>query len=187
MRQDLILAGGVILALAAAVLLVLWLQPDGVPEGATVPGLGGPFPSAPVAPPPAPAPAPPPLEPASMTSSPESLSVYFEFDRAELRAAEAAKLDGLLKRDFKRIEAVGHADRIGPAAYNLELSERRAAAVKRYLVEQGVGAQVITRAKGELEPRSGDACIDMGPERRHNERLVVCLQPDRRVELNLAG
>jgi OOP family OmpA-OmpF porin len=42
-------------------------------------------------------------------------------------------------------------------------------------------------ARGELEPASGDACVDMGPETRRNAGLVECLQPDRRVEVTLIG
>jgi OmpA-OmpF porin, OOP family len=119
---------------------------------------------------------------------PTAASLFFEFDRAVLQASEAAKLDKVIDvlraKGLRRLEAVGHADRIGDAQYNLRLSERRAEAVKAYLVEKKIDAGAVqTSALGEREPMSGDACVDMGPERRGNARLLECLQADRRVEL----
>jgi hypothetical protein len=49
--------------------------------------------------------------------------------------------------------AVGHADRIGSAAYNQKLSEKRAASVKDYLVSKGIPAnRVYTEGKGSKQP-----------------------------------
>lgn len=184
MKPDAIVIGAVLIAVAATALLVIWLQRDDTLDRAMVQGLAGPQPAS--APPATPAPSAPP--PAARAAEPVSASVLFEFDRSMLRETEAAKLDRLLQGGFKRIEAVGHADRIGPAGYNMRLSERRAAAVKDYLVGRNVDpAAVRTSAKGELEPASGDACVDMGLETRRNAGLVECLQPDRRVEVTLAG
>ena len=119
---------------------------------------------------------------------PAAASLFFEFDRAVLQASEAAKLDKVVDvlraKTLQRLEAVGHADRIGDAAYNLRLSKRRAEAVKAYLVDRKIDAALVqTSALGEREPVSGDACVDMGPDTRRNAGLVECLQPDRRVEL----
>lgn len=185
MKPDAIVMGVVILALAAAGLLAVWLQRADPVERAVVEALAGPQPVS--APPAIGAPsAPPPV--ANVPKLPASASVMFDFDRAELRAGETAKLDRLLKGEVKRIEAVGHADRIGRAAYNLRLSQRRADAVKHYLVRNKVDAAAVrTIAKGELEPASGDACVDLGPETRSNRGLVECLRPDRRVEITVIG
>ena len=184
MKPDAIVIGVVILAVAATALFVLWLQSEDARERLIVQGLAGPQPAS--APPAVPAPAAPP--PVTRAAKPVSASVLFEFDRSVLRETEAAKLDRLLRGGFKRIEAVGHADRIGAAAYNMKLSQRRADAVRAYLVGKAVepGAVRIS-ARGELEPASGDACVDMGPETRRNTGLVECLQPDRRVEVTLIG
>jgi len=64
------------------------------------------------------------------------------------RLADEAK-----KMDLEVIIAVGHADWTGPAAYNQKLSERRAAAVKAYLVTKGVSPnRIYTEGKGETQP-----------------------------------
>jgi len=119
-------------------------------------------------------------------------SVLFDFDRSVLRPGETSKLDELTAK-FKargsvRIDAVGHADRIGPAPYNLRLSEQRAEAVRAYLVGKGVDTGSIhTDAKGDREAVTGEACKKLGPEKRKNRKLVECLQPDRRVEITLVA
>ena len=39
--------------------------------------------------------------------------------------------------------------------------------------------------RGETDPVTGDQCKNMGPERKSNTKLVSCLQPDRRVEIEV--
>ena len=111
----------------------------------------------------------------------------FDFDKAVVRADGKQKLNdevvGKMKQ-YPQVEVVlvtGHADRIGSDKYNQNLSERRAAAVKDYLVSQGVDAgRIETAAKGEAEPVV--ACSDVkGKESGKNKKLVECLQPNRRV------
>lgn len=180
MRLDAVVVGGVVLIVAVVALVVILIQRADLTDSELIEALGGPQPAA--APPPAPMPvaAPAPLEPLP----PSAIAVYFDFDRAELPAAESAKLARMLEGQFKRIVAVGHADRLGPAAYNHNLSQRRADSVRDYLVRNKIDAAIVhTSAKGELEPVSGDACMGMGPQRRVNRALVDCLQPDRRVDV----
>jgi OOP family OmpA-OmpF porin len=188
MKPDALTIGAVLVAVAAVALFVIWLQQDDPPGRAVVQGLAGPQPES--APPAIPAPSAPP--PVARAAKPIFASVLFEFDRAVLRETEAAKLDRLLANlkanGLQRLDATGHADRIGPAAYNMKLSRRRAEVVKAYLVGKDIdGAAVRISARGELEPASGDACVDMGQETRRNAGLVECLQPDRRVEVTLIG
>ncbi len=112
----------------------------------------------------------------------------FDFNKAVLRPEGKAKLDDVAAKinDIKLevIIAVGHADRIGTDAYNQKLSERRAAAVKEYLVAKGVEAnRVYTEGKGEKQPvTKPDQC--KGPK---SKKVIDCLQPDRRVEIEIIG
>ncbi|KAF0164405.1 MAG: OmpA-OmpF porin OOP family, partial [bacterium] len=105
---------------------------------------------------------------------------HFDFDRAELSAQGRAELDAWLQQPLPKgtiLRVTGHADRLGPAAYNLKLSGRRAETVKKYMVEKGVaaaGVEVI--AKGESEPVKhckGGA----------SKATIACLAPNRRVEI----
>lgn len=116
--------------------------------------------------------------------------VLFEFNSANLRPGANQKLDELAQTmqgaEVDRIVAIGHADRIASDDYNRDLSERRAAAVKEYLVQKGADSQrVETQGRGESEPVA--QCEKMGPERASNRKLVACLQPDRRVEIEVLG
>ncbi|MDR0996230.1 MAG: OmpA family protein [Zoogloeaceae bacterium] len=116
----------------------------------------------------------------------------FDFNKATLRPEGQQKLAELAQQakniDLEVILAVGHTDRIGGEAYNQRLSERRAAAVKTYLVSQGIEAgRVYTEGKGETQPVSGDKCMKMGAENGRNKKLVECLQPDRRVDIEVIG
>lgn len=82
---------------------------------------------------------------------------------------------------------IGHADRIGSDEYNLVLSQRRADAVKAYLIEQGIDGKCIkTVAKGKSEPVV--ACDKIKGRANHmNQKLISCLQPNRRIALHLKG
>ena len=112
----------------------------------------------------------------------------FDFNKADLRAEGKAKLDKLAG-DIKGIKleviiAVGHADRFGTDAYNQKLSEKRAESVKAYLVSKGIEPnRVYTEGKGEKQPiTKADQC--KGPK---SKKVVDCLQPDRRVEIEVIG
>ncbi len=112
----------------------------------------------------------------------------FDFNKADLRPEGKAKLDKLAD-DIKGIKleviiAVGHADRFGSDAYNQKLSEKRAAAVKTYLVSKGVEPnRVYTEGKGEKQPvTKADQC-----KGAKSKKVVDCLQPDRRVEIEVIG
>ncbi|MFN0100126.1 MAG: OmpA family protein, partial [Gemmatimonadaceae bacterium] len=91
-------------------------------------------------------------------------AVYFDLDKSELssdaRAVLDAKLPLLRANPNVRIRIAGHADDRGSDEYNLALSQRRAAAAKRYLVDQGIPADRIDVAGfGEERPAmqgSGD-------------------------------
>ena len=112
----------------------------------------------------------------------------FDFNKAVLRPAGKAKLDELVSKakaiKLEVILAVGHTDRIGGDAYNQKLSEKRAAAVKEYLVAKGIEAnRVYTEGKGEKQPVTGDKCKGNAK----TKALIDCLQPDRRVDIEVIG
>jgi len=78
-------------------------------------------------------------------------SIEFDFDRAELRPENRellSRIAGVLltTEDFG-IQVYGHTDDVGSVEYNQELSERRAEAVRQYLIEAGVDESII-QSKG---------------------------------------
>ena len=112
----------------------------------------------------------------------------FDFNKAVLRPEGKAKLDELVSKaaaiKLEVILAVGHTDRIGGDAYNQKLSEKRAAAVKEYLVAKGIEAnRVYTEGKGEKQPVTGGKCKGTAK----TKALIDCLQPDRRVDIEVIG
>jgi outer membrane protein OmpA-like peptidoglycan-associated protein len=126
-------------------------------------------------------------------AAPTAVSVNFEadplfnFDKALIRADQQAKLDELVSSlngtEYDELSVIGHADRIGPDAYNQKLSERRAKAVQAYLVEKGLSADRIrAEGRGKSEPVTGDACA-----RKRGKALISCLQPDRRVDVSVSA
>ncbi len=148
------------------------------------PEIAKPAPVAP-APTPAPAPAPAPAAPIKITLA---ASALFDFDKTVLKAAGKQELDKLLK-DIKgvRYEVIivtGHTDRIGTHGYNQALSERRANVVRSYLVSGGIPSGSIT-AKGvnsDVPVTTKQQCQGL-----RSAQLKVCLQPDRRVDIELSG
>jgi OOP family OmpA-OmpF porin len=112
----------------------------------------------------------------------------FDFDKAVLRPAGKVALDAFVgqMKDInpEMINAVGHTDRFGSEAYNQRLSEQRVAAVKTYLVSQGIEAnRMHTEGKGETQPvtKAGEC------DGAKSAKVIACLQPDRRVEIEVVG
>jgi outer membrane protein OmpA-like peptidoglycan-associated protein len=101
---------------------------------------------------------------------------FFNFDRYNLRPDAVAALDELIAKlnsasRVSRVGVIGHADSVGPVAYNQKLSERRAASAKRYLVEHGIAAeQIDTRGAGELDPAYPN---DTAANRQKNRRVDI--------------
>lgn len=85
------------------------------------------------------------------------VTIYFGFDRYDLKKEEKAKLDAAVKFMKENPDVMfsieGHACPIGPAAYNMKLSERRANTVYKYLVSQGIDKnRFMTKWFGEERP-----------------------------------
>ena len=87
----------------------------------------------------------------------DSNAIQFEFNKAVLLSMNRELLSRiagiLLTSKGYSIKVHGHTDDVGSDAYNQELSERRAQAVRDYLVEAGIGAQIITtKGYGKSKP-----------------------------------
>lgn len=94
--------------------------------------------------------------------------VSFKYDSAELTPASNDVLDEvatqLLEASGLSVEIGGHASSEGDMAYNMDLSVRRASAVRSYLIQQGVAAESMRAAGyGELQPVVSNA-IEQGRE-----------------------
>jgi outer membrane protein OmpA-like peptidoglycan-associated protein len=101
----------------------------------------------------------------------------FEFDSAELSAANKATLDSIasyLQRNPKsRLRIEGHTDAVGASAYNIRLSERRAEAVRAHLAASGVPAgRTETGHYGAARPLESNAA-ESG--RARNRRVEIIL------------
>jgi OmpA-OmpF porin, OOP family len=164
------------------------------PKPAAAPPPPAPAPVVQPAPPPPPPPAPvakpepkpePPKKPAVVNLASTEL---FEFDKAVLTPEARAKLDSEVVaklRDLKDVKFIvvnGHADRLGSAQYNQKLSERRAEAVRAYLVAKGVDpSKVETLGFGKTLP------VKSCPEQKKRNELIECLSPNRRVVVEVQG
>jgi OOP family OmpA-OmpF porin len=138
------------------------------------------------------APAPPPARKEPVKLVPQkiefSADALFDFDRAELKPEGRAMLDELLRTlqgaQYEVILAIGHADRIGSAGYNQKLSVRRAQTVKNYLNAKGIEPnRVYVDGKGETRPVTKAADC----RGKHGKTLIACLQPDRRVDVEVTA
>lgn len=113
----------------------------------------------------------------------------FRFDSASLSDIVGRNaLDKLAKEIIQSeikvdlIKVIGHTDRLGTEEYNLKLSEERAATIAEYLRLKGVLGLIEIEGKGPSEP------ITQGCEgNRATPELIECLQPDRRVNIELYG
>jgi OOP family OmpA-OmpF porin len=123
-----------------------------------------------------------------VTYSVESL---FNFDSTALRPEGKSTLDGFVRdlvgTRFDTVSVEGHTDRLGTPEYNQTLSQQRADVVKSYLVDIGRvdAAKISSVGKSESMPmtKAGDC---RGSD-QNNVALVACLQPDRRVEIEVVG
>ena len=117
-----------------------------------------------------------------------SAETLMEFNKFTLRAEGRNELDGLIQElkgmDFDTVDVTGHSDRIGSAKFNQRLSEQRAYAVRDYLVSKSIPAnKIVVAGKGETQPVTlASTCA--GPK---SKKLIACLQPDRRVDVEVTA
>lgn len=142
---------------------------------------------------PAPAPIQPPLPATSKKcdfSSVQKDDQVFVFKQATLQPGAQARIDAEVVdklatcAEVKLVLITGHADRLGSQRYNQKLSEKRANAVKAYLVKKGVNADVIEiMGAGKTQPLPGVSCSDT----LSRKKLIECLAPNRRTVIEVQG
>ncbi len=107
-------------------------------------------------------------------------NIYYDFDKSAIRSGAARELDALaaLMKQYPemRIELTSHTDSRGSTRYNQELSEKRAASAKQYLVSKGISPDRIS-AKGMGESQIRNHCTDgvkySEKEHQYNRRTEV--------------
>jgi peptidoglycan-associated lipoprotein len=116
-------------------------------------------------------------EPKEFAPAPGLRAIHFEFDRADIRAAESRVLDAnaewLKSHDEAVVLIEGHCDERGTNEYNLALGERRARAVRDYLVSRGVPSdRVSVVTYGEERPLCRDKSDGCWYENRRAHFLI---------------
>jgi peptidoglycan-associated lipoprotein len=94
------------------------------------------------------------LEDASIFSA---YTVYFDFDQSVIRPGEGSKIsavsDHLKANRTHKVNIEGHCDERGTEGYNMGLGERRAQAIREYLIRAGIdGNRVYSISYGESRP-----------------------------------
>ncbi|WP_308915986.1 OmpA family protein [Jannaschia sp. LMIT008] len=106
-------------------------------------------------------------------------SILFATDSAAVRAPGQIRTiaRSLLNYPNSRVQVVGHTDNTGSAAYNQDLSERRARAVAGIMYEEGVSpARVSAIGRGESDPIATNQTAD---GRAQNRRVEIVIVPNR--------
>ena len=121
------------------------------------------------------------------TLSGDALFAFDKYGVNDILSGGRTELDRLAEslRGFdrlNRIVVVGHTDYLGSDEYNLQLSQRRAVTIAQYLVGRGIPANLIeARGMGESQP------VKQCDEKLSRAQLIACLQPNRRVEIEIDG
>ena len=104
-------------------------------------------------------------------------NIYYNFNKADIREDAAKELDKLVQllvdNPEIKIELASHTDSIDDGAYNLDLSQRRADAAVRYLVQRGIAPdRLIAKGYGEDRPIARNTNPDGtdNPEGRQKNR-----------------
>lgn len=107
-------------------------------------------------------------------------NIYFDFDRSTLRQESNVELDqmvSILRSNLNiRLRIEGHTDDKGEAAYNIKLSQDRAAAVKSYLIAKGIDASRIESVGlGKSNPSVSNTSEENRQLNRRVEFVVIGL------------
>lgn len=114
---------------------------------------------------------------AILPSQPSHFILYFKSESTELKPDSVKTLPKILEsidsRNSQNISVIGHSDTAGDEQYNLQLSRKRAAAIKHLLVKQGVDSTYIkSTSHGEENPLVKTADNVHEPRNRRVEVVV---------------
>jgi OOP family OmpA-OmpF porin len=128
----------------------------------------------PVVVPPPPPPAP---KPVIIEKGRQTLDVKFDFDKATIKKGYFKDIDDLVgvMKQYPDLNVVieGHTDNVGTAAYNKKLSQKRAEAVTKYMVESGINANRIRAIGFGLDkPVASNETIEGQAQNRRVEAAV---------------
>lgn len=130
---------------------------------------------------------------APVAAEPKVITIFakslFEFNKADLNTAAKAEIDKEVIAklgDTSKIKLTlvgGHTDSMGSVAFNKKLSEKRAQAVKAYLVSKGMdGKKIKAVGYGSTQPaKDAPQCDSKLPR----NKLIECLEPHRRVTVEI--
>jgi outer membrane protein OmpA-like peptidoglycan-associated protein len=112
--------------------------------------------------------------------------VLFEYDKADLKPGAMRSLEPLVtflqEHPDRTLIIEGHTDSTGSDSYNLELSQRRAEAVRNFLASQGIGAdRVLARGYGESFPVTTNT-TEAGRQQNRRVEVVIAHEGQRVVE-----
>ena len=121
------------------------------------------------------APAPAPVAKVAAVSKQLEADTLFDFDKAVIKPDGKVVLNqvvaSLAAINYEVVIVVGHTDSVGTEAYNQKLSERRANAVKAFLVSKGIAKdRIYSEGKGETQPVASNKTKQ---GRAMNRRVVI--------------
>lgn len=99
---------------------------------------------------------------------------------------EVLNVASKISTDFvsvSHIKLTGHTDRLGSDSYNQQLGQNRADTVRSLLVQNGVAGNIVSTASAGKQQPVTNGCFDV----KQREELKACLQPDRRVTVEITG
>lgn len=114
----------------------------------------------------------------------EKSGVYFDFDRFNINTASAASLKNIAKvfKEYPDTDILleGHTDDKGADAYNMNLSKRRAVAVRDYLVQSGVSpSRLSARWYGKSQPKYPNTSEE---NRAKNRRVEIAITANEKMK-----
>lgn len=113
------------------------------------------------------------LDPVSRGSVSTLQNIFFDVDKYELKEKSITELEKVVQfmreNPLIRVEIGGHTDNTGNASYNIQLSEKRAAAVYQYILDKGIEAKrLISKGYGSSKPVTSNDTVE---GRQMNRRI----------------